>query len=183
MHRKFLTLSNLLSISRVLFVLPSAYLIFTDPQLYRWEIVSLIFLAASTDYLDGFFARRFNQITEMGKILDPVADKIAIAVLCIALVFSGKISIWFCTLVILRDLAIMIGSLRIMKIKKVTIQSNWIGKWTVTILAIYILSTIIIIDDRLWLKTGLQVISIVMVFVSFISYLRRYLEEVRSVQE
>jgi CDP-diacylglycerol--glycerol-3-phosphate 3-phosphatidyltransferase len=183
MPRKFLTVSNLLSISRVLFVLPSSYLILADAQLYRWEIVSLILLAAITDYLDGFFARKFKQVTEAGKILDPVADKIAIAILCIALVLAEKLSIWFCAIVILRDLAIMIGSVHIMKIKKVTTQSNWIGKWTVTIFALYILSTIILADDRSLLQSGLQIISIVMVFVSFISYLRRYLAEVRSVQK
>ena len=183
MPRKFWTVSNLLSISRVLFVLPSSYLIITDARLYRWEIVSLILLASITDYLDGFFARKFKQVTEIGKILDPVADKIAIAILCFALLLVGKLSIWFCAVVILRDLAIMIGSVHIMKIKKVTAQSNWIGKWTVTIFALYILSLIILSDDRSLLQSGLQVISLIMIIVSFISYLRRYLAQVRSVQK
>ncbi|MBI5021062.1 MAG: CDP-diacylglycerol--glycerol-3-phosphate 3-phosphatidyltransferase [Ignavibacteriales bacterium] len=183
MTRKIWTVSNLLSISRILFVLPAAYLIFADAKSFNWEIVSLILIAAITDYLDGFFARRFNQVTELGKILDPVADKVAIAILSVALVLSGRLSIWFCAIVILRDIAIMLGSVRIMKIKKITIQSNWIGKWTVTVIALYLLSTIIFVDNMYGVLSALQVISLVMIIISFISYLTRYLSEVRSIQK
>lgn len=180
MASKFWTISNLLSMSRALLAIPIGILILKDATIYRWEITLLISIAALTDYVDGFLARKLNQVTDAGKILDPIADKIAIAIICLSLIAVQRIPLWFGILVISRDLAIMIGSFRIIRLKKVTLQSNWFGKWTVTILAFYILSNIVLIEDQMIIKLLLQVTSVTMIGISFIFYLKRYLFETKS---
>lgn len=180
MVSQYWTFSNLLSAFRAVLAFPIGYLILKDATLFRWEITILILIASLTDYADGFLARKLNQVTETGKILDPIADKIAISIIIIALIIIQRIPLWFGVLVIFRDLTIMLGSYRIMKMKKVTLQSNWVGKWTVTILAFYILSVIVLRDDSTGLSFILLVASTIMVIVSFGIYLKRYISVIKE---
>lgn len=172
---------NLLSLSRAALVAPIAYLIVSDVGMYRWEIAGLICIASLTDYFDGYFARKKDKVSELGKILDPVADKIASGVICIALVIAGRIPLWFTLIIIARDLLIVIGSAQLLKIKKVTVQSNKIGKWTVTVVAFYILSSIILPAESPAIISGLQIASLAMITLSLVSYLRKYLIEIKSI--
>lgn len=182
MVERIWTLSNILSITRVLLVLPIAYLLIDGQPSNRDYIIGLIIIAALTDLLDGIFARKFHQVTELGKILDPVADKIAVIIVCFVLTLQEKIPLWFFIAAALRDVLIFIGGIYVKNAKGVVLQSNLLGKWTVGVVSLLILVVILGVSEILWLKQGLLALSTVMLVASFVLYLKRYLEVMNTVQ-
>ena len=93
-------------------------------------IAAVIFLAASlTDWLDGRIARRTNQVTRLGTMLDPVADKLLISASLISLVQVGRVDAWMVVLIVCRDLAIT-GLRGIAASQNVIIQASDFGKAT-----------------------------------------------------
>ena len=131
-----LNISNFLSFIRIFFVIPIIYFISRDQNLF---VIYISFVAMLTDWLDGFLARKFNQITELGKILDPIADKIAIGGAVIALYIHQGFPFWLAAIIILRDLFILIGALFIYDKHRQITSSNWPGKISVFLIALAIL--------------------------------------------
>jgi len=105
-------------------------------QYWRWLAISVFALAAISDGIDGFIARHFNQRTELGELLDPLADKVLLNAAILTLSFSMGLGIfqfpfWFPLIVFTRDLIILTGTLiiRFLNIKIKTTPSL-IGKIT-----------------------------------------------------
>ena len=163
---KNLNFPNILSLARVA-LLPFIVLCLKYNQ--NLLLLVLLFLAVLTDYFDGFFARRLGQVTDSGKILDPLADKICVNTLTVALWLWRGFPLWAVVLIAARDLIIVIGGLLIMHKKKVVPVSNWPGKWAVTFMA----ATIICYSLN-WQPWGLYLLygSVVMVVVSGVLYLK-----------
>jgi cardiolipin synthase len=101
-------LPNLLCVLRILLVYPVAHGILQG----RYpEVMALFVIAALSDALDGFLAKRFGWHTELGKVLDPVADKLLLVTVFICLSIAGLAPWWLAALVLLRDLVILFGAL------------------------------------------------------------------------
>jgi cardiolipin synthase len=102
-----MTIPNLLTLSRI-FLVPS----FLIAVIYRsFTTAFSIFVAAGlTDFLDGFFARKLNQYSLLGTFLDPIADKLLMAVSYISLAVVGLIPPWLSVVVVFKDLFIVIGA-------------------------------------------------------------------------
>jgi cardiolipin synthase len=101
-------LPNLLCILRILMVYPVAHWILVG----RYPAVMALFaVAAFTDGLDGFLAKRFGWTSELGKVLDPLADKLLLVTVFICLSIAGLVPWWLTALVLLRDLVITFGAL------------------------------------------------------------------------
>jgi CDP-diacylglycerol--glycerol-3-phosphate 3-phosphatidyltransferase len=164
---KNLNLPNLLSLLRI-GLLPFMVLCLKAGQ-NGW-VLALILLAVATDYFDGFFARRLGQVTDSGKILDPLADKICVNTMVVALWLWRGFPLWAVILIVARDLMIVIGGLSVLRRKKAVPVSNWPGKWAVTIMA----ATIICYSLN-WQPWGLYLLygSVVMVVVSVVMYAKR----------
>ncbi|HKS56954.1 MAG TPA: CDP-alcohol phosphatidyltransferase family protein [Steroidobacteraceae bacterium] len=99
---------NALCILRMLLVVPVAWLLWTDN--YRLTLAMFAF-AAATDGLDGFLAKRFGWTSELGKILDPLADKILLVGVFITLAALGVVPIWLAATAVLRDVIITAGAI------------------------------------------------------------------------
>ncbi len=101
-----MTLANIITIARIILV--PVFLVVLLTELENKEIFAFtIFIIASiSDALDGYIARKYNQVTDLGKFLDPLADKLLIAGALIALVSIGTIETWVASLIILRELFI-----------------------------------------------------------------------------
>lgn len=107
---------------------------------HRWVALGVFVLAAASDGVDGWVARRFHQQSELGAFLDPIADKFLLltGVVTLALVDWGadgwRLPLWFAAVVFLRDAMILMGiGWMYTKGLKVRITPHWIGKWcTVT---------------------------------------------------
>ena len=144
---------------------------------------ALILIAASTDLFDGMLARKLGQVTEIGKIIDPLADKIAVAVVAFVLVFQAKIPFWFFCLALSRDLLIFLGGIHITRKQGIILQSNQTGKWAVTSVAFYLLLAVLDRPEIIWCKELFLLSSGCLLIVSFVFYLRRYIEVVRGDRE
>ena len=129
-------ISNLLSLSRfVLLGITIYFLISTLTNKYLLTCIMIIIIWIS-DLLDGYFARKKNQISDFGKIIDPVADKVCIISLVLILVLQGIVPLWFGLIIILRDFIILCGGLYLKNIYKQVLQSNWVGKFSVFIIGL-----------------------------------------------
>ncbi len=175
---RFFTISNMLSVARAFLAAPFAIVMLSgrDDATF-WGIIILV-LAVLTDKFDGVLARKYNQITEWGKILDPLADKIGIAVVAIVLLALGKIPLWFIVIMLLRDVLILLGGMYIKRIKGVVLQSNQLGKWTIGTLAAAMLLAMIDAGSEA-VSIGIAV-SVLMLVVSLAAYLKRFVEELRE---
>ena len=154
----FLTLSNLLSLLRIFLAIPIfVYISQSDTNL----LLLVIFIAVITDFLDGYFARKFNQITELGKILDPFADKVCTTAGFIALTIYQGFPYWITIVIILRDIFILLGSFFIFKKEKFVPPSNTPGKFTVFFISLLAIVHILKWEEFFWPIVALVLLSII----------------------
>ncbi|MDP4153507.1 MAG: CDP-diacylglycerol--glycerol-3-phosphate 3-phosphatidyltransferase [Bacillota bacterium] len=135
-----MNLPNKISIGRIILVPIFLLFLMYDFVPYSRVVSLIVFtLAAMSDSIDGYVARKYNLVTTMGKFLDPLADKLLIAAALIGLVQLGLCNVWFAVIIIAREF--IVTSLRIVAISKsvVIAASSW-GKikTTMQILAIII---------------------------------------------
>lgn len=101
-----MTVPNLLSMLRLALVPVFLYLLLTEKYLLAIVVLAL---SSLTDYLDGYFARRFNQVTRLGQLLDPAADRLYIFSTLVGLSITGIIPVWLALVIIGRDVVLAIA--------------------------------------------------------------------------
>ena len=167
------TLSNLISFSRFLVAIPVIYLHIQNGYQYDTTIIVLILYAGISDYLDGLVARKTNTVSEVGKMIDPISDKLCAAALFIYTVWLGWVPPWFLILNVFRDSFIMIGS-SFIKIKYGKVAMSILsGKIAVNILALYWIAVFFFRDSVQVHNWLLYICTFVMVY-SFFDYFNRY---------
>lgn len=146
MHRvlkkdQILTIPNLLSIVRLLLI-PLIVWLYVAKKEYNWA-VAVILLSGATDIVDGFIARHFNMVSDFGKILDPVADKLTQAALIICLTVKHKLMFVLIALFAVKE--IIMGTMGFLAIKKKDSvnSAKWYGKANTVIL--YAVMTVLIL--------------------------------------
>ncbi len=156
------TPSNLISVMRVMFVLPAIFCIVA----HLYFLVAAIFLAAvMTDLLDGLIARKTNSVTEIGKIIDPLADKIFIGFVVITMAAYSLIPIWFIAIILGRDLVILAGGWWARKKLGVVLPSNYPGKIAVITISL----TLFFIIIRAGISGNTSVLLQVIVYLEWTS--------------
>ena len=181
---KIYTISNFLSFFRVLLAFPVYYYVSNLNLLPEASTVLLILylLAYISDVLDGYFARKFNQITELGKIIDPLADKILVVMTIIYFYYFGLINSIYFWIIVLRDLVIFLGGIIVTtKIGKV-LPSNNLGKFTVFIIGVFIILVTIQLKTDNYLYIFFYYLSLLLSFASIISYAYRAINEIKRVK-
>jgi CDP-diacylglycerol--glycerol-3-phosphate 3-phosphatidyltransferase len=101
-----MTLPNWITFSRLLALPFLLYGLHNPTSQTRWVCVIIFIIAAATDWLDGYLARKLNQISELGKFLDPLVDKLLVLAPLLALIELGQIPAWGVFLILGRELAI-----------------------------------------------------------------------------
>lgn len=172
------TWSNLISLSRVFVAAPIIYLHYTNGQQVTWTIGLLILYGMVSDYLDGFVARKLDEVSEWGKILDPVADKISAFFLFLYTVYIGLIPVWFFVLEVVRDLIILSGSAYLQFRHGKVAMAVMSGKWSVNALAGYWMSAFFF-PELMGVQYFFMGIALVLMFLSFIDYIIR-LKQIRA---
>jgi len=167
------TWSNFISFTRILVAVPVVYLHYTNGQQITPLITALVLYGIISDYLDGYVARLTNQVSEWGKILDPVADKICAFVLFFYAVYIGIIPLWFFIVEIARDAFIMGGSLYIQQLRGKVAMAVMSGKISVNVLGLYWLS-VFFYPDAVAAHEMLMGASLALMFFSFFDYLHRF---------
>ncbi len=123
---------NVVTLIRVALIPVVLWLIAVDRR--GWAVAVLAFMVV-TDGLDGYLARRTGRITELGKILDPVADKLAIDAVLIHLTARGEFPLWALAVFLVRDAAILAGAAMIARRVARVPAANAIGKIALVVLA------------------------------------------------
>ncbi len=138
-----LLVPNLLSLSRLILAVPALWAL-----LHGKDLTAVIFLGLSflTDVLDGFFARALHQKSELGKILDPVIDKLVVLGIAAVLTFAPRphqLPLIVFLMILLRDVVILILASRALREDHYLFVSRWSGKATTFVIAITLLAFIV----------------------------------------
>lgn len=173
MLQRIWTISNLLSLSRIVLLAPLAYFLLGDVPHGRIWAAGVVVAAALTDFFDGYFARRLHQVTDLGKALDPIADKIAAGGSAILLLMIGAIPLWYVAVLIARDILILIGSLYIRSRKSIITQSNWPGKIAVTLIAVVVFLSALGSAETESIRQWTLWLSVLMMALSMALYAQR----------
>ena len=133
-------------------------------------LATIIFAAASiTDYYDGKIARKYNLVTNLGKLLDPLADKILVISALVTLTKFDEISLWFVLIIIFRGLLIT-GLRSIVAAEGVVIAAGNLGKWK-TFVQMVVLVIIILFPLSFKINNILLLIPVILTVVSGAEYL------------
>ena len=133
----------------------------------KWVALALFVVASLTDFADGYIARKYNLITNFGKFMDPLADKILTVSGMICLIELGRIPSWIVVIIVAREF--IISGFRLIAAENgVVIAANYWGKFKTTFQMIMIILMImnipqlkIVTDIVMWIALALTIISLV----------------------
>jgi CDP-diacylglycerol--glycerol-3-phosphate 3-phosphatidyltransferase len=175
---KILTLSNSISFLRIFLAIPTVIgIINADMNLAALVMV----LAYITDLADGYVARKTNTITEFGKAMDPIADKLYVAALLIAMNVKNMVPLWFVILVIGKDILTLIGVFFAQKKIRAVLPSNYWGKAAVLITIVTLFLSVRGVSHDILLFGWLA--STVLIVIAFTVYALRASKLVKQSHE
>lgn len=166
-----MVLPNQLTVLRIILTPVFLFLFLAEDPVLKQISLGVFIIAAITDWYDGWLARKFNYITNWGKFMDPLADKILTSAAFLGFVFLGKLHLWMVLIIIIRDF--LITGLRIYgEFKGVTMSTSRSAKWKTFaqmafiyyLLAAYTLSTVG------WIYKGNELLFTVLINPVFIYY-------------
>lgn len=167
-----MNIPNAVSVLRLLLIPVFVWLVLTDETAWAGALLGLI---GATDWIDGYLARRLDQVTEVGKMLDPIADRLAVAVAVILGLVTGVLPWAFGWAIIIREIVIAVGAAYGWAKGVRRLDVRWLGKLA-TLLLYFSITTFYIAHgldmEWLWwasLATGVP--GLVTYYVVAFSYL------------
>ena len=170
--RKIVTLANFISLIRAALAIPIVYTL-RDPSLGSITLF-LILVAIMSDALDGWVARKADEVTYFGQWVDPIADFICILSVVSYLVLSAQIPAWFFLFYILRYLFIAILAIYAFNRNQFFLSANWWGKWATGITSLAILFHIWPWEAFPWIKDFTIYLATSLMAISWVAYLRDF---------
>ncbi|MBE6545951.1 MAG: CDP-alcohol phosphatidyltransferase family protein [Ruminococcaceae bacterium] len=171
---KLKNIPNILSIIRIGLVFVFIALFFTD---HIYSALLVFFVAGATDVLDGYLARRNNWVSNLGKILDPFADKMMQFTVLICLYVGDFIPLWFVLPFVIKELFTLLAGLIVIKRRSVAVVSKWYGKLTVCLFYLTIAISVLFksfFDTHIVLQVILFVPAVVFAVFSLAAYIKHY---------
>ena len=123
---RIVTLPNIITVIRLSLLPVFVYLLFGQDE--RFWAGWLLFALGCTDWVDGYLARRLGQVSTVGKVLDPVADRLLFFVGGLAILIDGSVPLWVVVLVLVREVAVAVGTLVLAGMGARRIDVTWYGK-------------------------------------------------------
>jgi cardiolipin synthase (CMP-forming) len=170
------TIPNALTLLRLALLIPIMMFLSRGQRL---PAVALIFLGLASDFLDGIIARRFDQGSDLGRLMDPVVDKINILAVGLLMILSPiyRFPLWYFIFLLVRELAVLLCGLIVVRRRKIVLESNKPGKrsafFTGVCVFLYILGWEPFTWISLWIAFGLALYSTW-------TYLQVFLKQVRT---
>lgn len=133
--RTALNIPNIITYFRILVIPTIVFLFYIDGWFARWSIAVLFFIASISDFLDGYLARRFKQYSDLGKLLDPIADKLLVAAILILMVAVDRLKDYtLIPAIIILSREILVSGLReFLANQNVSMPVSLLAKWKTTI--------------------------------------------------
>lgn len=166
-----MNLPNKLTVFRVLLIIPFVVFMLTDlAGEYSDFVALLLFIIASlTDMLDGKIARKYNLVTNFGKFMDPLADKLLVCAALICLVEMNRIPAWIVIIIISREFIIS-GFRLIASDNNVVIAASYWGKFKTTFQMVMVCLMIINIEQFVLLTQIVMWIAVALTIISLVDY-------------
>lgn len=163
---------NILTVLRFFLIPFTIYFLINNEYIVA---ISFILLSGLTDVLDGAIARKFNLITNFGKLIDPLADKITQLSLLGTLVLKNIIPLWILVIVLIKE-ATMVAGASFLYGKELVVSSKWYGKASTVLFYLAIIISMIFIDLEIQSSLDLIIyyIAVIMTIFSLIMYFRDF---------
>ncbi len=171
---KLKNIPNILSTIRILLVFVFVFVLFVlDSPV--WAII-IFLIAGATDVVDGFLARRFNWITNLGKILDPFADKLMQCTVLICFWLKDIIPLWFVLPFFIKEGATLVLGFFIIKRRNVVVVSKWYGKAAVCLFYLTVVLSVILEKYLIsgWSKALFFSPAVIFALMAFGAYIQHY---------
>lgn len=169
-----MNLPNKLTIFRVILIPFFVVFLLLDPsnQTYRYIADAIFIIASLTDMLDGKIARKYNLVTNFGKFMDPLADKLLVSAAMICLIATGQLAAWIVIVIISREFIIS-GFRLIASDNGIVIAASYWGKFKTVFQMLMIIVSIANIQMPFFtvLGTILIYVALVLTIVSLIDYI------------
>lgn len=169
---RIITLPNVLSVSRLV-LLPVVLLLIMKRQ--GGAAAAFMLVSWLTDALDGWFARRLRQVSNLGRVLDHLVDKVWVGSVLVTLVFTSDLPLFVAAAVIVRDVLILAGSSVIMKSRGSFVSSDVVGKITGCAFALMILFYTLQLPALMPYRSVVDYTILVLIAVSSINYVTVFL--------
>ena len=166
-----MNLPNKLSIIRVALIPVIVILLYQQSDACRIIAGALFIIASLTDFLDGYIARKYNLVTNFGKFIDPVADKLLVLTILIMLLHRGQTEAWIIIIILCRELAV--DGLRLVAVTQgKVIAASPFGKIKTTCQMIMITASILLNQSAFssWYMIILTAAAVVMTLFSAVDY-------------
>jgi len=177
MKNRIVTIPNILTLLRIALIPVAVIFIYQDKQSFFTLTIVVLVLAIFTDILDGQIARRTNQVTNIGKLLDPVADKLMVVSVMIAMTDINIIAGWIVIIIVAREL-LATGIRAIAANSGVVISANWWGKFKT---GFQFAALIILLMGKRELGTIVLYIAVILAVFSVIIYLIDYFKVINKI--
>jgi CDP-diacylglycerol--glycerol-3-phosphate 3-phosphatidyltransferase len=152
----------------------------------RWWAAALFIVAIATDGIDGWIARRYNIVTNLGKLLDPIADKVLTGFAFIGLSILGELPWWVTIVVLIREIGITVY--RFMVVSDHVLAAAWMGKLKTlaqgVALSLALLPLWTLVGDWIWWVNGITMtIAVILTIASGIDYIVSEVRAARAKRE
>lgn len=176
-------LPNAISLARLLAAAPIAWLVVSGEGALA---MALFIIAGASDGLDGWLAKRYGWVSQLGGWLDPLADKALVLAVCVALALHGDLPWWLLGLIAVRDTVIVGGAITFhFSFAPLHARPTWLGK--LTTLALLLMVVVLLwrnvgAEVPRWLADGLVWLCAAMLLASGADYVRRWTYKARKVR-
>lgn len=178
---RVLTAPNVITLVRMLLIPVFGWAFLTGRDV---PALVLLVIIGSTDWVDGFVARKFNQVSKLGKLLDPVADRMAIITVLLVLVFRNVVPLGLAAVLLLRDLIVSVAFPILEARGFPRIPVNWTGKWATAFIFVGMATAAAsVLDGRA--QDGLRTASLALLTVGAVLYWvagALYVKEIRRLK-
>lgn len=166
-----MNLPNKLTVFRVILIPFFVLFLLLDITAYdRWFALAIFIIASLTDFLDGHIARKYNLVTNFGKFMDPLADKLLVCAALICLIELERIPSWIVIIIISREFIIS-GFRLVAADNQVVIAASYWGKFKTTFQMVMVCLMIANMDALSLLTQIVMWIAVVLTIVSLVDYL------------
>ena len=172
-----INIPNLLSLLRIVLIIPFAFYVMADDYIKAGLILGA---SGITDLCDGFIARKYNQITKLGTMLDPVADKLTLitVMICVGIKFSEILP--FVIVMIVKEISMIFAGGFLIKNNKSPLSAKWYGKLSTfsfyfSVITVIFIKALFHVDFKFLTISLMSVTSCLMIF-SLVKYIQLFLD-------
>ncbi len=168
--------ANIITAIRLVVAAAILLLYFTDAENWMWRSVGLFIFGSLTDVVDGYVARHFGCVSDLGKLLDPVCDKAMMLAMILVLALGNYIYMWVFIALAAKEAAMVLGSGFFAK-KKIVVMANWFGK---SATALFTAAVVLAVFELRPYSDWVLAAAVVWTFVAMVQYGILYYKQLKA---